>query len=783
MFTDYTKGMITEYFVRGAVSHIYRGDRGYPLTIHYRNGRKIVHRSIPCFVVYCRMSFDGKLLYVGNENCVLHCFDSETLDPLDPRLLGMFDNEGAVVNKENFNIFKGLMLTEYEFKAGDYCTQCNSANDVRYSNFDGSILICQKCFNDFYRMMYFRIIDMLADESLAEKRRVKMTSEYTRTECKMEGIHHISAYIKVETSDDVKYYLTHNHPDNYLKSLCYQDKYRDTKITICGLHDDICYEIFIDPENKVKTYIHQPEAISREDREGYKELIKDLSDELLENPFTERLTEYELIQTFSYSTQTPFSNMNVLFKILKDTMDHFGERELLLYTFSDGKIKDCYKYDITKDFKISGYLNDVGGSFLLFSEEKRFAIIHSGYGFAAVGGTYEFMKKFRQFMIKNGIYGTQDFVRYYRLYKKDMNSFYARKRKIVTRATSQKSQAGLYDILHTHIFSSNNRRLIRNDTICHCFYCLKQFEGSKINEWINDRNGKTAVCPFCGIDAILPETCGQKLDEDFLIKMKEYWFESDKLIQINSKLQTYETYYSFILLDTDSLNIILNGIQCYLDGKYILCMNKSDVIQEISGRYTVMNLSFSPFVLNLNINKENNINACDLYLFSQRNEKYKGIISLNNDEYDTIILYFKRIERFMDHKEYLWVCKVSKDMSSILNVAECAFSNRRAPEGNEIIRYIKDHIRDNLTLTKLCEQFHMSRTTLAKIIYDLTGTSPMSYVLEERLTQVLPELVFTDIPVNVLAEKYGFSGDNYFIRCSRKRYGKSPLQYRLERRN
>ena len=51
-------------------------------------------------------------------------------------------------------------------------------------------------------MMYFRIIDMLADESLAEKRRVKMTSEYTRAECKMEGIHHISAYIKVETSDD-----------------------------------------------------------------------------------------------------------------------------------------------------------------------------------------------------------------------------------------------------------------------------------------------------------------------------------------------------------------------------------------------------------------------------------------------------------------------------------------------------------------------------------------------------------------------------------------------------
>ena len=82
MFIDYAKGMITEYFVRGAVNHIYRGDRGYPLTISYRNGRNIVHKSMPCFVVYCRMSLDGRLLYVGNENCVLHCFDAETLELL-----------------------------------------------------------------------------------------------------------------------------------------------------------------------------------------------------------------------------------------------------------------------------------------------------------------------------------------------------------------------------------------------------------------------------------------------------------------------------------------------------------------------------------------------------------------------------------------------------------------------------------------------------------------------------------------------------------------------------
>ena len=36
------------------------------------------------------------------------------------------------------------------------------------------------------------------------------------------------------------------------------------------------------------------------------------------------------------------------------------------------------------------------------------------------------------------------------------------------------------------------------------FYCNRIFDAEKIHEWIDDENGQTAVCPFCGIDSVIP---------------------------------------------------------------------------------------------------------------------------------------------------------------------------------------------------------------------------------------------------------------------------------------
>ena len=50
------------------------------------------------------------------------------------------------------------------------------------------------------------------------------------------------------------------------------------------------------------------------------------------------------------------------------------------------------------------------------------------------------------------------------------------------------------------------------------------FDQDKINEWIKDKLDETAVCPFCNIDSVIPETEDIKIDEELLQNMRNYWF-------------------------------------------------------------------------------------------------------------------------------------------------------------------------------------------------------------------------------------------------------------------
>ena len=58
------------------------------------------------------------------------------------------------------------------------------------------------------------------------------------------------------------------------------------------------------------------------------------------------------------------------------------------------------------------------------------------------------------------------------------------------------------------LLAFNNARLLKETTVCGCFYCCEIYSPSEIKEWVKEKNAVdavTAVCPKCGIDAVLPE--------------------------------------------------------------------------------------------------------------------------------------------------------------------------------------------------------------------------------------------------------------------------------------
>ena len=71
--------------------------------------------------------------------------------------------------------------------------------------------------------------------------------------------------------------------------------------------------------------------------------------------------------------------------------------------------------------------------------------------------------------------------------------------------------------------SFRNREAVMAAKFCGCYHCLFVFESSEITEWWDsDVCGmeQTAVCPKCGIDAVLPS----KTNGYFLQKMQDYAF-------------------------------------------------------------------------------------------------------------------------------------------------------------------------------------------------------------------------------------------------------------------
>lgn len=79
-----------------------------------------------------------------------------------------------------------------------------------------------------------------------------------------------------------------------------------------------------------------------------------------------------------------------------------------------------------------------------------------------------------------------------------------------------------FQLAHKHSFE--NFAEIKSSQECGCFYCLKIFKPKEIKNWIRDKNGKTALCPYCGIDSVLPDK-SVSFDLDFLEEMHKLFFE------------------------------------------------------------------------------------------------------------------------------------------------------------------------------------------------------------------------------------------------------------------
>ena len=89
------------------------------------------------------------------------------------------------------------------------------------------------------------------------------------------------------------------------------------------------------------------------------------------------------------------------------------------------------------------------------------------------------------------------------------------------------------DLESIHKFCGHHRDLLIRSDRAGCFYCGAMFSPEEITDWIDDKqvdtgnldDGMTALCPRCGIDAVLPSAAPIALSEGILTAMHRHWFE------------------------------------------------------------------------------------------------------------------------------------------------------------------------------------------------------------------------------------------------------------------
>ncbi|MDE7219710.1 MAG: AraC family transcriptional regulator [Oscillospiraceae bacterium] len=94
----------------------------------------------------------------------------------------------------------------------------------------------------------------------------------------------------------------------------------------------------------------------------------------------------------------------------------------------------------------------------------------------------------------------------------------------------------------------------------------------------------------------------------------------------------------------------------------------------------------------------------------------------------------------------------------------------------QAIRYMEEHIYENISYTDVAKSIHMSNYNFHRTFSFITGMTANEYIRSRRLTLAAQELQTTDISVIDAAYKYGYESPESFSKAFSRFHGATPKQ-------
>ena len=97
---------------------------------------------------------------------------------------------------------------------------------------------------------------------------------------------------------------------------------------------------------------------------------------------------------------------------------------------------------------------------------------------------------------------------------------------------------------------------------------------------------------------------------------------------------------------------------------------------------------------------------------------------------------------------------------------------------NRVITYMRDHLQENLTLTRIAREAGLSESYLNAVFKECVKCAPMDYYINMKMDKACYLLCNTDMHIYQVAQYLGYDNQYYFSRAFKKVLGVSPKKYK-----
>ncbi len=107
------------------------------------------------------------------------------------------------------------------------------------------------------------------------------------------------------------------------------------------------------------------------------------------------------------------------------------------------------------------------------------------------------------------------------------------------------------------------------------------------------------------------------------------------------------------------------------------------------------------------------------------------------------------------------------------------FSQRQTLAKN-IAEYLNEHLDKEINLEEISNRFSYSLSSIKRIFKEVTGYSIIAYLIQLRMQKATVLLKETNLSIENIASRLGYSNIYYFSTAFKKKWGISPSRYRAE---